>query len=231
VRPSSHETAVPRQGDRRTRRSTEEVRQIILAAAQDMFAEGGYAGTSTRAIARRCRVAEHLIFRHFGSKAGLFDAAIRVPFEEFLAGFALAWEQGSRTAEDVDQRSGLYVTGLYEHLMANRKLLLALIRAAQEDGAEVSALMSGASSPLRRYFDRVEYLASTSMDEVGWSGVDVPVVVRATFAMVLGMAMADEWLFPPDEEHPRSERIVAEMHQFMVHGLAHRNPPQPGRSS
>jgi AcrR family transcriptional regulator len=229
VRPSSHETAVPQRGDRRTRRSTEEVRQIILAAAQDMFAEGGYAGTSTRAIARRCRVAEHLIFRHFGSKAGLFDAAIRVPFEEFLAGFALAWEQGSRTAEDVDQRSGLYVTGLYEHLMANRKLLLALIRAAQEDGAEVAALMSGASSPLRRYFDRVEYLAGTSMDEVGWSGVDVPVVVRATFAMVLGMAMADEWLFPPDEEHPRTERIVAEMHQFMVHGLAHRNPPQPGR--
>ena len=229
MRPSSHETAVPRQGDRRTRRSTEEVRQIILAAAQDMFAEGGYAGTSTRAIARRCRVAEHLIFRHFGSKAGLFDAAIRVPFEQFLAGFALAWEQGSRTAEDVDQRSGLYVTGLYEHLMANRKLLLALIRAAQEDGAEVSALMSGASSPLRRYFDRVEYLAGTSMDEVGWSGVDVPVVVRATFAMVLGMAMADEWLFPPDEEHPRTERIVAEMPQFMVPGLAHRNPPRPGR--
>jgi hypothetical protein len=111
--------------------------------------------------------------------------------------------------------------------MANRKLLLALIRAAQEDGAEVAALMSGASSPLRRYFDRVEYLAGTSMDEVGWSGVDVPVVVRATFAMVLGMAMADEWLFPPDEEHPARERIVAEMHQFMVHGLAHRNPPPP----
>jgi AcrR family transcriptional regulator len=195
-----------------------------------MFAEGGYAGTSTRAIAGQCGVAEPLIFRHFGSKAGLFDAAIRVPFEEFLAEFALAWERGSRTAEDVDQRAGLYLTGLYEHLIANRKLLLALIRAAQEDGAEVSALMSGASSPLRRYFDRVEYLAGTSMDQVGWSGVDVPVVVRATFAMVLGMALADEWLFPPDEEHPRQERIVAEMHQFMVHGLAHRSPP-PGRRS
>jgi AcrR family transcriptional regulator len=215
-------------GDRRTRRSTEEVRRIILAAAQDMFAEGGYAGTSTRAIARQSGVAEHLIFRHFGSKAGLFDAAIRVPFEEFLAGFALAWEQGSRTPEDVDQRSALYLTGLYEHLLAHRKLLLALIRAAQEDGAEVSALMSGASSPLRRYFDRVEYLAGTSMNEVGWLGVDVPVAVRATFAMVLGMAMADEWFFPPDEKHPRRERIVAEMHQFMVHGLAHRNPPPPG---
>jgi AcrR family transcriptional regulator len=196
-----------------------------------MFAEGGYAGTSTRAIARRCEVAEYLIFRHFGSKAGLFDAAIRVPFEEFLAGFALAWEQGSHTAEDVDQRSGLYLTGLYEHLLAHRKLLLALIRAAQEDGAEVSALMSGAASPLRRYFDRVEYLAATSMNDVGWSGVDVPVVVRATFAMVLGMAMADEWLFPPDEEHPRRERIVAEMHQFMVHGLAHRNPAATGPAS
>jgi hypothetical protein len=84
---------------------------------------------------------------------------MRVPFEEFLAGFARAWEQGWHTAEDVDQRSDLDLTGLYEHLLAHRKLLLALIRAAQGDGAEVSALMSGASSPVRRYFDRVEYLA------------------------------------------------------------------------
>jgi AcrR family transcriptional regulator len=177
-----------------------------------MFAEGGYAGTSTRAIARQCGVAEHLIFRHFGSKAGLFDAAIRVPFEEFLAEFAETWERGSRTARDIDERSGLYLTGLYEHLLAHRKLLLALVRAAQEDGAEVSALISGASSPLRRYFDQVEYLAGTSMSEVGWPGVDVPVVVRVTFAMVL-------------EDHPGQQRIVAEMHQFMVHGLAHRNSP------
>jgi len=65
---------------------------------------------------------------------------MRVPFEEFLAGFARAWEQGWHTAEDVDQRSDLDLTGLYEHLLAHRKLLLALIRAAQEDGAEVSAL-------------------------------------------------------------------------------------------
>ena len=90
MRPSKQKTVAPPSGasvrsqagtgaDRRTRRSTEEVRRIILAAAQDMFAEGGYAGTSTRAIARRCEVAEYLIFRHFGSKAGLFDAAIRVP--------------------------------------------------------------------------------------------------------------------------------------------------------
>jgi AcrR family transcriptional regulator len=212
-------------GGRRTRRSTEEVRRIILAAAQDMFAEGGYAGTSTRAIARQCGVAEHLIFRHFGNKASLFDAAIRVPFEEFLGEFAETWERGSRTARDIDERSRLYLTGLYEHLLAHRKLLLALVRAAQEDGAEVSALISGASSPLRRYFDRVEYLAGTSMSEVGWPGVDVPVVVRVTFAMVLGMAMCDEWLFPPDEDHPGQQRIVAEMHKFMVHGLAHRNSP------
>ena len=72
------------------------------------------------------------------------------------------------------------------------------------------------------------------MSEVGWPGVDVPVVVRVTFAMVLGMAMCDEWLFPPDEDHPGQQRIVAEMHQFMVHGLAHRNSssaesPRPPR--
>jgi AcrR family transcriptional regulator len=195
---------------------------LILSAAKDMFAETGYAGTSTRAIARRCGVVEPSIFRHFGSKAGLFDAAIRVPFDEFLAEYAGAWDAGSSNVDDVSDRSGFYLAGLYERLLANRKLLLALMRAAQEDEAELETLLSGSGSPLDRYFTQIESLASRSMERMGWTSVDVYIAVRATFAMVIGMAMCDEWMFPTDREHPDRTRIVSEMQQFMVHGLAHR---------
>lgn len=51
-------------------------RQAVLAAAQAAFAETGYEGTGLRLIAARAGVNLALINRYFGSKEGLFAAAI-----------------------------------------------------------------------------------------------------------------------------------------------------------
>lgn len=206
----------------RSRRTGEEVRSLILGAARELFAESGYASVSTRAIASRCGVAEALIFRHFGSKAALFNAAVQIPFDEFLEEFVIAWQRGSRTRDDVQYRAGFYLAGLYDRLMDNRDLLVALLRASSEDDLEPGAVRGLDASPLGQYLDRIEELASKSLGQVGWPGVDVHIAVRATFAMVVGMAMCDEWLFPSGRDHPDRGRILNEMQQFMVHGLAHR---------
>lgn len=55
---------------------TDERRDRILRAAQKLFAEHGYDGTSAEAIAAEAGVAKGLIFHHFGSKAGLYLAAV-----------------------------------------------------------------------------------------------------------------------------------------------------------
>jgi AcrR family transcriptional regulator len=46
----------------------------VLAAAAELFAEHGYRGTTTRAIAERAGVNEVTIFRRFTSKAGIVRA-------------------------------------------------------------------------------------------------------------------------------------------------------------
>lgn len=46
----------------------------ILAAAAALFAEHGYRGTATSAIATRAGVNEVTLFRHFGSKEGVLRA-------------------------------------------------------------------------------------------------------------------------------------------------------------
>ncbi|MEZ0374295.1 MAG: TetR/AcrR family transcriptional regulator [Candidatus Sericytochromatia bacterium] len=51
--------------------------QRILAAALELFAERGYAATSTGAIAKQAGVAEGLIFKHFRSKKELFLKLVR----------------------------------------------------------------------------------------------------------------------------------------------------------
>ncbi len=53
------------------RRAPEEKRELILAAARDLFAEQGYDHTSTVQIAAQAGVSEGILFHHFGSKRGL----------------------------------------------------------------------------------------------------------------------------------------------------------------
>jgi AcrR family transcriptional regulator len=73
---------------RRRREQAAQTRRDIEAAADRLFRERGYVGTSMPAIAAETGVVVETIYRAFGSKAGLFKAVI----ESALAG-------GSKRAE------------------------------------------------------------------------------------------------------------------------------------
>jgi AcrR family transcriptional regulator len=64
----------------------------VVAAARELFAERGYAATTTRAIAARAGVNEVTLFRRFTNKAGVLQA-IAAQFAEQSAGLAAsaAW--------------------------------------------------------------------------------------------------------------------------------------------
>ena len=51
-----------------------EKQENILKAALKLFAQEGYAATSTSKVAKAAGVSEGLIFKHFGSKEGLLTA-------------------------------------------------------------------------------------------------------------------------------------------------------------
>lgn len=54
-----------------------ELRDKILKAAIELYADTGFRGTTTRQIAQRAGVNEVTVFRHFGSKHALLHEAIR----------------------------------------------------------------------------------------------------------------------------------------------------------
>jgi AcrR family transcriptional regulator len=77
----------------RTRKSADERRQEIVVAAFEHFAESGYNGASTDAIARDAGISQPYLFRLFGTKRDLFLACqdrsherIRSTFERASAG-------------------------------------------------------------------------------------------------------------------------------------------------
>lgn len=69
-----------------------ERRDMVIAAAAIEFAAGGFAGTSTAAIAQRAGVSQPYLFQLFGTKKELFLAAVRVCFERTRGAF----EDGAR---------------------------------------------------------------------------------------------------------------------------------------
>lgn len=56
-------------------------REAILTAARLAFGTQGYGATSARAVARAAGVDPSLVLHYFGSKDGLFEAALQLPLD------------------------------------------------------------------------------------------------------------------------------------------------------
>jgi AcrR family transcriptional regulator len=73
-----------------TRQTAEERREAVLEAARVEFAQHGYHGASTDAIARRAGISQPYLFRLFGSKKALFIAVNDMCFQQTLELFRAA---------------------------------------------------------------------------------------------------------------------------------------------
>jgi AcrR family transcriptional regulator len=107
------------------RMSAEERREHVLQAATRAFARGGYAGTSTDAVAREAGVSQPYVVRIFGSKQELFlqvfDRAGRRVDEAFTAVLAEPGFDASRE-EDLARLGEAYTD-----LLEDRDLMLCLM--------------------------------------------------------------------------------------------------------
>jgi len=209
-------------------------RELLLAAAGELFGERGYAGTSTRDIAERAGVTEPMLFRHFGTKANLFQQSAVTPFVEFMLAYVAdyrAREQGRLSTEDAGRR--LY-EGLFAALREQREPLMALLSAGRfaPVADEVSAQVQEAFAQVISLFEEVVVTGSA---EHGFTDPDLPATVRVMFGMVLSAALHDDWMAlgggpgaadPDDRGAGRAaedrERIVAAMTRMAVRGLGAR---------
>lgn len=101
-------------------------RSALMRAGLELLAERGYKGTTTREIAARAGVSEVTLFRQFGSKKTLLQAAVqklRPPVEQILPGSSHK-EMASTSLEE----SLLHLArGYAQMLEANQGLLVQLL--------------------------------------------------------------------------------------------------------
>jgi AcrR family transcriptional regulator len=188
----------------RRRRSSEEVRSLVLDAARELFAERGFGGTTTREIADRAGVSETVLFRNFGSKELVFQAAVVEPIDDFLRSYTAGWLSIPLTDSDPDEMLRTFVESLYDLARSNRSLLLAA--AAEDLGREGQAA-----------FARLEHMAAEIAGHHGYS-YDPRIAVRAVVATVISMAVFGEALFGSETPADR-DQVVAELTGLLTRGL------------
>ena len=95
--------AVAKSATRTIQRDPERTRDAILAAAQDEFATKGLSGARVDQIARRANANKRMIYHYFGSKDGLYLAALERVYEG-LRGTEVRLDLGHLEPEEAIQR-------------------------------------------------------------------------------------------------------------------------------
>ena len=76
-----------------------ERRELLLNAAAEEFAEGGYAGARLADVAARAGVTKSLVYRHFDSKAELYVGLLESRAAEVIAAVSAAVREEGSTEE------------------------------------------------------------------------------------------------------------------------------------
>jgi AcrR family transcriptional regulator len=81
-------------------RPSEITRERIMKAAERLFAERGYEGTSVRAIVAKARVNQAAINYHFAGKEGLYREVLRTAFRALTAHHLAHAEEGKAASRE-----------------------------------------------------------------------------------------------------------------------------------
>lgn len=223
--------AGPVQGPgRRRRRSTAEVRSALIEAAQTVFAAHGYSGSTTREIAQLAGTNDILIYRHFGSKAELFEQAVLDPFSQFVADYLATWDEDHADAEPMAVLCQRYAEGLHDLMYRQRHLTMALLTAQAYRGEGLDpATGRGGPAAIDALLDRVQAHVTALNKHYRWHDVDSDfLTVRVTFAMIIGVVLTEDWLFSRGRR-PSNKRLVQEIARFIHHRVTYR--PDGGETS
>jgi len=140
------------------RQTAEERRTSVLRAAMAEFARGGYAGTSTNAIAARAEISQPYLFRLFGTKRELFIATMMVMYARIESTFTSA----AQGLSGIDAMAAMGEA--YQVLLGERDLLLVQLHAfaASED----EEIRHAARQGFRRLWAVVSQLTGLPDDDV-----------------------------------------------------------------
>lgn len=191
----------------------------LINAAREEFKRSGYVGATTAVIARNAEVTEAQLFRYFDSKADLFREAVFEPLNKHFSEFNARYPATESNEENIRERARLYITELQEFLDEHSKLLLSLVVAQLFTSGSLQGV--GEIDTLRHYFELGAAMMNSRMQKD--PQVDPKLLVRVSFASVLGCVLFKDWIFP--EGFARDKDINSAIIDFVIDGISVNDDP------
>lgn len=218
---------VAKRGPQPGRRAGDEVRQLLIEAAERVTAREGRAAT-LKSIASEAGVARSVLYQHFSSRQQLLTEAAVSPFNDFLDSFrrlSLAQLQDQR--RPVWEMENRYISGILDHFSRHRHFFETVL----SDRTALSEAIS--SALLSTLHDVVEELVAVGVSEVEAHRPDIPIEtvgakVRLTTALVIGVITSQHWLLPRGTDAWSRDELIKQMSAFSLYGV--QNTPSGGSS-
>jgi len=200
------------------RRPRGAARRLLLEAARERFASQDYRSTTTREIAQLAGITEHLLFRHFGSKAALFREALVLPFTTFVDDFARTWQSMTpEQANDDDTLAQQFVGKLYDVFVEHKGLLLTLMNSDAMSEQEIADV---GIADVRHTLSVLSEIGAQAMRLKAVPAGEADLPAHSTVAMIAGMAALRSSFF--GVRQPSRDAIVEELIRAILHGFLHR---------
>lgn len=220
-----HDDTIDEQGNRdpRWQRRPTERRREIVDAAVEVFGSSGFEGATIADVARRAGVSAGTVVHYFGSKGGLFEAAMVERFLEQVESLEEVIAAHRGTSRDLLRA---VLTRAWKHLMRPSTVDLMICGMSQaQSHPEASGVM------LRETGDRWRRLMSAVLTAGIASGefrqLDVDIQARIIGAGLKGLAMGTCRLSSQDTTAPQPDALLAQYLDMLDHALAPATLPVP----
>ena len=167
--------ATPRKGDRTA--------AAILAAAEDLFAEKGFEGTTLRDVATRVGIRIPSLYNHFENKEALYGAVLERGLSPILQMLSTLVAK-SEVADDTDQPDPrAIIEWIVAVLDARPQLPRLLLRETLAGGNRLTPELRDWIAPI---FERAGEAAFRGAATTRWQPEQIPQLVLAIYHVVIG---------------------------------------------
>jgi AcrR family transcriptional regulator len=189
----------------------DETKQRIIQGAAQVFAQKGYEGATTRAIAQAAGVNEVTLFRHFGNKKNIFVAVI----ERFSALPGLQTAMESQLTGDYQQDLTKLGTHFLATMLKQRKPILMSLCTAER----LPEIRDVVAQPPT---EQQQMLSGYLRHQIARGAVrDLPspeLAAKLFFGMLFEFAISQSLIAGTPIEHMPPEEVVAQMVDIFVRG-------------
>jgi AcrR family transcriptional regulator len=202
-------------------------RELILDAAERLFAKHGLDGVAVRDLARETNLTPSSLYNHFPSKEALYDAVLERGFRPIVEMTAEAWQSGSALkAESVRKQ----IEQMVAHLAEHRDLAPLLQRVMLEDAGRPEPRIG---KWIRLLSNEGTKLLRDAAGAAGWQQEEVPHLAFALFGMVYSYfinAQAMQAVAPWNPD-PFSARQLELQRRFLEQAVLRLLGPRPQRAA